>query len=321
MTRRNIPHPTAVSAEARSFFEAALPLEPWDVAPETIAALRQAERAAAAPRAEAVRAALTERVEDIEIAGVPVQRVVPKGTGPASDEANDSRALLYFYGGSHVAGSPYEDLPITAGLAHRLGVRVLACHYRLAPEHPFPAGLEDGLAVYRALLADIGPDGLAVVGESAGGNLALAVMLAARDTGLALPAATALLSPWCDITDTGDTNRSLMGLDPTLDYELHLAEAAAAYAGGRDLTDPLVSPLYADYGPGFPPTLITTGTRDLFLSDCARLSTQLRQAGAEARLHVWEGMWHVFEWYPDLPEAQQSLDEIADFLNGHMGRD
>jgi acetyl esterase/lipase len=317
MSARDLPHPSAISAEAKAFFEAAPPPTHWPITDETIAAVRQRERDGCAPHSEAARAALTERVEDIEIAGVPVQLVEPKGY----DRNNDTTALLYFHGGAHVTGSPFEDLPITAGLAHRLGLKVYSSGYRLAPEHPFPAGLEDGLAVYRALIDDYGPNGLAVAGESAGGNLALAVLLGARDAGLALPAAAALLSPWCDISDTGDSNRTLSGLDPTLDYAPHLKEAAAAYAGGRDLTDPLVSPLYGDYRPGFPPSLITSGTRDLLLSDCARLSTALRRAGVDARLHVWEGMWHVFEWYPDLPEAQQSLDEIADFLNGHLGRD
>ena len=317
MSGRDTPHPSAISAAAKAFFETAPPPTHWPVTDETIEAVRQRERDGCAPHSEAARAALTERVEGVEIAGVPVEIVVPKGY----DRANDGRAVLYFHGGAHVTGSPFEDLPITAGLAHRLGLKVCSSGYRLAPEHPFPAGLEDGLAVYRALLDDYEPGCFAVAGESAGGNLALAVLLSARDAGLPLPAAAALLSPWCDVTSTGDTHSTLSGLDPTLDYAPHLAEAAAAYAGGRALTDPLVSPLYGDYRPDFPPTLVTTGTRDLLLSDCARLSTKLRRAGVDTRLHVWEGLWHVFEWYPDIPEAQESLDEIAEFLRGHLFRE
>jgi acetyl esterase/lipase len=306
-----------MSDEAKAFFEEAPPPTHWPITDETIEAVRQAERDGCAPHSEAIRAALTERVEENELAGVPVQLVEPKGY----DQSQDDRALVYFHGGAHVTGSPFEDLPITAGLAHRLGLKAYSAQYRLAPEHPFPAGLDDGLAVYRGLLDSYEASQLVVVGESAGGNLALAVLLRAREASLALPAATALLSPWCDITSTGDSNRTLAGLDPTLDYAPHLEQAAAAYAGDRDLKDPLVSPLYGDYRPGFPPTLITTGTRDLLLSDCARLSTAMRLAGIDATLHVWEGMWHVFEWYPDLPEAQQSLDEIAAFLNGHLSRE
>ena len=126
------------------------------------------------------------------------------------------------------------------------------------------------------------------------------------------------MSPWSDLTKTGDSEYVLAGLDPTLDYDLFIADPARAYAAGRDLKDPLISPVYADYGPGFPPSLITTGTRDLFMSDCARLSTALRQAGIDAHLHLWEGLWHVFEWYPDLPEAARSLDEVAAFLQRHL---
>ena len=133
-----------------------------------------------------------------------------------------------------------------------------------------------------------------------------------------MPAAVALLSPWSDLSKTGDTQTTLAGLDPTLHYELTIKDAALAYAAGRALTDPLVSPLYADYRPGFPPCLITTGTRDLFLSDCARLSTKMRLAGVDATLHVWEGMWHVFEFYSEIPEAGRSLAEVAVFLDKYL---
>jgi len=314
MTGRHIPAPSAISEAAKAFFENAPPLAPWPIKAETIDAVRRTEREGCAAHSEAVRAALTERVEESEIAGVTVQVVEPKGY----HRTRDDQAVLYFHGGAHVTGSPFEDLPITAALAYRLGLKVYSPQYRLAPEAPFPAGRDDGFAVYRSLADTLAADNLVVIGESAGGNLALAVVLCARDGGLPLPAATALLSPWCDITSTGDSSRTLAGLDPTLDYSLHLRDSAAAYAGDRDHKDALISPLYADYRRGFPPTLITTGTRDLLLSDCARLSTTLRLAGVEAILHVWEGMWHVFEWYPDLPEAQQSLDEIADFLRRHL---
>ena len=313
MRDRDIPVPASISAAAQAFFETAQPVQHRPVTPGAIAAIREATRAGAIPNAEAMRDAHAEAVADTEIGGVAVQVVVPKGY----DAANDGRALLYFHGGGHVVGSPFEDLSITAPLAHRLGIKVYAVQYRLAPEHPFPAALDDATAVYMELLDRLGPSGFAVAGESAGGNLALAVVLRARDAGLALPAAAALMSPWSDLTKTGDSEYVLAGLDPTLDYDLFIADPARAYADGRDLKDPLISPVYADYGPGFPPSLITTGTRDLFMSDCARLSTALRQAGVDAHLHLWEGLWHVFEWYPDLPEAAQSLDEVAAFLQRH----
>jgi acetyl esterase/lipase len=306
----DVPIPSSVSEETRSFLESAPPLERWSVAPAEIDELRRHERDLCAPFSERARDAYVERIDECEIGGVAVQTLVPK----ACDTSNDDRAVLYFFGGAYVVGSPFEDLPITSSLAHRLRCKVYAACYRRAPENPHPAAVDDGYAVYRGLLERFPPGGLALVGESAGGNLCLATALRARESGLPLPAAAALLSPWCDISKSGDSEFTLAGRDPTLDYELHLRDAAIAYAGGKDLRDPLVSPLYADYAPGFCPTLITTGTRELFLSDCARLSTRMRLAGVEARLHVWEAMWHVFEWYLELPEAQRSLDEIADFI-------
>lgn len=306
--------PAAVSSAAKAFFRNAGPIGYRAATEDTIGAIRDETRDGFAAASIAAQQTLTEQVKDIEIAGVQVQEVVPKGY----DAANDDRAILYFFGGGHIVGSPFEDLPVSAGLAHRLGVKVYAPYYRRAPEDPFPAAAEDAGAVYEALIGRFGPRRLAVAGESAGGNLALTALLDARDGGLPLPAAAALLSPWSDLTDTGDTASAAEGFDPTLVYEKSLRSAALAYAGGRALDDPRVSPLYGDYRPGFPPTLITTGTRDLFLSDCARLSTKMRQSGVDASLHLWEGMWHVFEFYPDVPEASQSLDEVASFIAGHL---
>ena len=318
MTMRvdDIPLPSSISDEAKAFLGSQTPVERLSLVPEAIAKLRRQQREAGAPDAAAMRETFTERVEEGEIAGVAVQTVVPKGYDPA----NDGRGVLYFFGGGHVVGSPSEDLQITAPLAHRLGLKVHAPHYRLAPEHPFPAALDDASAVFRALVEKSGARGLALAGESAGGNLALAAVLRARAEGLPLPAAVALLSPWSDLTKTGDSQSTLAGIEPSLYYELNIKAMAAAYAGERDLVDPLLSPVYADYGPGFPATLITTGTRDLFLSDCARLSTAMRLAGVEVSLHVWEGMWHVFEWYPRIPEGRRSLAGIADFLARRLER-
>lgn len=310
---RTFRRPVAISPEAQAFFEAAAPISERKADLASLKQIREETRAGFAAASVSARDALTERLEDIEIAGVTVQQVVPKGY----DHANDDRAVLYFFGGGFIVGSPFEDLPISAGLAYRLGVRVLVPYYGLAPETPFPAALEQAGAVYAALAERFGPRRLALAGESAGGNLALAALLKANRTGLPLPAAAVLLSPWCDLSRTGNTISAPEGFDPTLDYEKSLRAAALAYAGDRGLDHPLVSPLHGAYGPEFPPTLITTGTRDLFLSDCARLSTRMRLAGVEATLHLWEGLWHVFQYYGDLPEAHASLDEIAGFLRRH----
>ena len=314
MTQRRLPPPSSISPEARAFIESAPPLAPRVITLETIEALRRQTREGYAPANEAVCRELGTQIEEKEIAGVGVQLVTPRG----HDRANDARALLYFFGGGHVTGSPSEDLTITARLADSLGIRVFAPHYRLAPQHPYPCGLDDAHAVYRALTAELGPGGVALAGESAGGNLALSTILRAREGGLALPAAAALLSPWSDLTAGGDSYVANDGVDPTLQIDPNVPGAADAYASERDRLDPLISPLYADFARGFPPTLITTGTRDLLLSDCVRLATEMRAAGVEARLHVWEAMWHVFEFYPEIPEGRQSLREIADFLAAHL---
>ncbi len=315
MSSRRFAPPSSISPEAQAFIAAQPAPQPRRITLETIEDIRRESREAYRVANDAVCRDLGTTLEETEIEGVAVQVVVPRGYSAA----RDGRALLYFFGGGHVQGSPSEDRAITARLADHLGLKVYAPHYRLAPENPYPAGLDDASAVYRSLIGALGSAGLAVAGESAGGNLALATILRARDAGLPLPAAAALLSPWSDLTAVGDSYATNAGLDPTLHPSAGVASAAEAYAGDRDKREPLVSPLYADFAPGFPPTLITTGTRDLLLSDCVRLSTALRGAGVAARLHVWEAMWHVFEFYAAIPEGQRSLREIAAFLEDHLG--
>lgn len=306
--------PTTISDEAKLVHRNAVQQERWTLTDGGAEALRAEEHAEAESTNKTILETYVESLEEGEIAGIPVQTVTPNGY----DSRNDEQVILYFFGGAYVVGSPWIDLPLTARLAHRLGIRVHSPYYRRAPEHPFPAAVDDGVAVYRGLLENVEPSGICFVGESAGGNLALAVMLRARDEGLELPAGAALMSPWCDLTQTAESQRQPPGFDPTLEYALHLEVAAAAYAGTHDQKDPRISPVYADYAGGFPPTLITTGTRELFLGDCARLSTAMRRAGIDTRLHVWEGMWHTFEWYYTVPEADQSMDEIAAFVREQL---
>lgn len=314
MTKPSTFIPPTISPEARAFIRDAAVPEPRVISETTIGAIREANAAAYAPAAETMREAYLDRVEDEEIAGVRVQVSTPK----AYDQTRDDRAVLYFFGGSYVEGSPTEDLAVTARLAHFLGLKFYAPYYRLAPEHPFPAALDDAVAVYQALAERFAPGRLAVVGESAGGNLAVVTTLRARDEGLAMPCALALMSPWADLTLRSESLHTHRGLDPTFAADGEDVSEAEAYGGGRDLTEPLISPVYAESWAKFPPTLITTGTRDLLMSDCARLSTVMRRAGVEVSLHLWEGMWHVFEYYPEIPESGQSLEEIAHFLAGHL---
>ena len=302
--------PTSISREARDFIDRAPAPERRDLSRAGIAERRKLNYATYAPAGEALRRSLGVQLQEQEFAGIRVQCVLP--SRPREDQS-----LLYFFGGGYVEGSPAEDLAITARLAAFLGRRVYVPCYRLAPEHPAPAAVDDGYAVYERLLSEPPARSLAVAGESAGGGLALAMLLRANAAGLAMPKAVALMSPWADLSKTGDSLTTLAAADPGMDYASNLEPAARAYAGSQDLRSPMVSPLYASFPAGFPPTIISTGTRDLFLSDCARLSTKMRQAGIAAELRVWEGMWHVFEFYPEIPEGEQSLKEISEFIAAH----
>jgi acetyl esterase/lipase len=174
--------------------------------------------------------------------------------------------------------------------ARRFDARVWAVDYRMPPDHPFPAGLDDCVAAYRALLREHAPGDLVVSGTSAGGNLAAALVLRARDEGLPLPAAAILLTPELDLAESGDSFQANLGVDTVLTRSL--MPANLLYADGHDLTDPYVSPLYGDFTKGFPPTLLSAGTRDLFLSNAVRMHRLLRNAGIDAELHVIEGAPH-----------------------------
>lgn len=301
-----------VSDAAKQFIDDAEALEAWCL--DTIDTHRAEDYEEAVRTNTTIISKYVKQLETTDIGGVRTLIVTPKNY----DAVNDDRRVLYFFGGAFVVGSPDVDLPIIARLATRLNTEVLAPYYRLAPEHACPAAIDDGFAVYREVIERISPGRVALVGESAGGNLSLAVTLRAREQGVELPAALALMSPWCDVTPTGEAQQQPAGFDPTLDYELHLREPAAAYAGDYDQKDPRVSPLYADFTGGFPATIITTGTRELFRSDCERLATIMQQAEIDVRLRIWEGMWHTFEWYVDIPEADQSMDEIADFIRKQL---
>jgi len=314
MVTRPHPPPKTISAEAQAFIEDAVLPEPRFIDPATIHAVRQAAHDFFAPLGAATAQACGVSVRQSELDGVRVEIVAPERFLPERSHC----VVLYFFGGGHVVGSPDEDLMIIAKLAAFLGMTVYAPHYRLAPEDPYPAALNDAVNVYAALQNKPEVEHIAVAGESAGGNLALAAMLRARREGLPMPNVMALLSPWADMTGEGESLSTHRGLDPTIGLEDNGNAEAKAYAGGRDLRDPLISPLFETDWSGMPPTVITTGTRDFLLSDSCRLSRAMRQGGAEVQLNVWEGMWHVFEAYPDIPEAEESLEEVAAFMARHL---
>ena len=301
------------SSQALAFIDKAPPLSHEPITVSSMPRRRAQARAELAPASErAIRrhhATVTETV----IAGIACQEIASASAVTAPTD----RTILYFFGGGYAQGSPFEDLPVTCALAEGTGARVIAPCYRLAPEHPYPAAIDDGMAVYRALIATPGIGSLAIAGESAGGNLALVVMAEARARGLRMPQAAALLSPWTDLTHEGDSTRFNADRDPTVDPFM-LEEFAAAYAPSADRRDSGISPLFSAFDSAWPPTILTTGTRDLLISQVVRLATSMRAAGIEIDLRVWDGLWHVFEFYDELPEAEQSLADISNFLDRRL---
>ncbi|MCJ8499743.1 alpha/beta hydrolase [Desulfatitalea alkaliphila] len=276
----------------------------------TVSPIREGQRAASEAEREHLRKTLMSSMRWETIGGVPVAVLTPKTIAAE----NKGRAALYLHGGGFTLGIP--DDAYAMRLAALLQFPVYGVQYRLAPEHPFPAALDDCLTVYAKLVASHDPHNVVVFGGSAGGNLALAMLIKANTAGLPMPAALGLSSPAADLTRTGDSPFANQGRDPVLQWDGLMEYFALAYTGDDNPGDPLLSPVYADYWPGFPPTLITTGTRDLFLSGCVRLSRALRLAGAQVKLLVWENMFHGFDLIPDLPEGQEAREEMALFLLG-----
>ena len=250
------------------------------------------------------------------------QRVSVRGVdgewiSPAN--APQGKAILYFHGGGFRMGSVASHRGLISQIAIESGCRVLAINYRLAPEHRFPAALDDAVAAYD-WMRDQGmmPGSIALVGDSAGGNLVLAAMLALRERGLPLPVAGVLMSPWTDLAATGGSYTSRAEADPIHQRSMILALAKNYLGEQGDPRAPLVSPLYADLT-GLPPLLIQVGDRETVLDDSVMFSDKARAAGVDVDLEVWDGMIHVFQMFgAQLAEADQAISSIAGFLNRHL---
>jgi acetyl esterase/lipase len=228
--------------------------------------------------------------------------------------ASAERVVLYLHGGAYVLGSSRAYREMTSRVARASGARTLVVDYRLAPESPFPGPIEDATEAYRWLLAQgIAPSSIVIVGDSAGGGLTLATLVALRTAGVPLPAGVVCISPWVDLECTGGTMETKADVDP-LCTKKSLLEEAALYLNGASPRHPLASPLYADLR-GLPPLLIQVGTEETLLDDAYRLNDRARSSGIDVRLDVFDAMphvWHVFASY--LPEAQDAIDQIGKFV-------
>jgi acetyl esterase/lipase len=310
---RDVPVPGSISPEAQAILSMGPLQDSSYPAPEDT----QAWRAYIAGCDEMVLAGLSLRaaavaadVEEIEIAGVPVFSITPHGTA-----TDDRRVFVELHGGAMVMGGGPVCRAMGLSAIARTGVRTLAVDYRMPPEHPFPASLDDCVAVYRALLDSRPPGRIVVGGMSAGGNLAAATILRARHEGLPLPAAAVLLTPELDLTESGDSFQTNLGLDMILTGSL--MPANLLYAGGHDLRDAYVSPLFGDFSEGWPPTLLSAGTRDLFLSNAVRMHRALRAVDMPAELHILEAAPHGgFLW--DTPEDKELDREVRRFVEQHL---
>lgn len=252
------------------------------------------------------------RYSRLNAGGVTAEWVTAEG-------ASDSRVVLYFHGGGYIIGSPRTHRAMMAHLSRDAASRVLALDYRLAPEHPFPAPVEDAVAAYRWLLAEgFDPAKIALGGDSAGGGLTVAALVQIRYLGLPVPAAGVCVSPWVDMEGLGESMKTRAEADPMVNKE-NLMVSAKTYLGGADPRAPLAAPLYADLR-GLPPILIQVGDAEVLLDDSTRLAGLAREAGVEVQMDVWDDMihvWHVFA--PILPEGKKAIKQAGDFIKKHTG--
>lgn len=254
---------------------------------------------------------------DADIKREPATANGVKSEWVSAPDADSGRAILYLHGGGYVIGSINTHRSLAARLSRAAKARVLVIDYRLAPEHPHPAAVDDSVAAYRWMLAQgLKASRIAVAGDSAGGGLAAAALVAIRDAKLPLPAAAALLSPWVDLEAIGASMTSNDSIDPIVHKE-GLLGMAKAYLGGQNPRTPLAAPLYADLA-GLPPLLIQVGTSETLLDDASRLAERAKKAGVNVTYEPWQNMIHVWQLFaPMLDEGQQAIEKIGAFVRKH----
>ena len=252
------------------------------------------------------------RCQPVDAGGVP-------GEWITTPEATDERVIYYLHGGGYTLGSINTHREMISRLSRAAGARALAIDYRLAPENPFPAAVEDSTAAYRWLLSTgVDPARLLIAGDSAGGGLTVATLVALRDAGDPLPAAAVCLSPWVDLEGLGESMTTMADVDPMVPREA-LLQMAKAYLGDAHPRTPLAAPLSADLA-GLPLLLIQVGTAETLLDDATRLAERAKSAGVDVAIEVWDDMIHVWQLFAAmLPEGQQAIDRIGEFIRKHTG--
>ena len=307
--------PSTISKEAAEIIRSVTPGDENATTKAQWQALWEENEKAIQPAVDEARKRYPAKIETVSIAGADHLLITPS----TFSAANKHRLVVYTHGGSHTMYSPESTLGSSLPAAHYLRTRVLAVRYPLAWQRPHPASRDRVVAVYKELINSHAPQRIAMYGDSAGGALLMSAVLKIRDEGVAMPAVLGFLSPWADVTRTGDSLILLEGADPMIAYDLNLGASAKVYAKGQDPKDPSISPVYADFNKGFPPSYISTGTRDLFLSHCARLQRKLIDAGIENQLVIHEGMWHVFQAIR-VPEEKDAWRDMAAFFERHWAR-
>jgi monoterpene epsilon-lactone hydrolase len=252
-------------------------------------------------------------VSPVTIEGLSAEWILPS-------QVTKDKAILYFRGGGYVIGSSQSHRPIVAKFVKGSGVGALLFDYHMAPEHPFPAALDDSIAAYRWLLAQgVLPSHIVFVGDSAGGGLCLATLIALRDQGIPLPAAAVTLSPWTDLKNTGESLKTKAKVDHLTWGESWIV-FSKYYAGDSDPGNPWISPLYGDLH-GLPPMLIYVGENEVLLDDSTRFAEKAKNSGVDVTLKVGEGMFHCFPaCAPLFPEAKQAMDEICAFIETNINK-
>jgi len=317
---RCIPVPNSASSQLQASIAAPYRVPAWDADPKSAAEWKELVNALAAAAASAqkgVREKLGITMEPTVIGGVKAFIISPKEIAPA----NRNRLLVHVHGGGYVYNPGEAGTGEATLMAAYGGFKIISFDYRMPPDYPYPAAMDDAMAVWKEAIKMQDPKNMAIFGTSTGGGMTLAMILRARQEGVSLPAAIAPGTPWSDLTETGDTYKTNEWLDNVLvSYNGYLRHAAELYANGHDLRDPQLSPIYGDYT-GFPPAILTSGTRDLFLSLTVLTHRKLRRAGVEAALQVFEGMSHAqYNFDPFAPETKEVFTEVASFFDKHLGK-